>query len=71
MPGETGATPIPTDDLAAPARRALEGAGYETLEQLSEASQTEVGDLHGIGPSGLVTLREVLAAHDLSFSGVR
>lgn len=70
MPASSEETPIPTDELAAPARRALDGAGYSTLEQLAEAREATVGDLHGIGPSALETLREALESHDLSFREV-
>ena len=38
---DTEPTPIPFDQLAAPARRALDGAGYATLQQLAEASESE------------------------------
>ena len=65
MPTEP--TPIPFDQLAAPARRALEGAGYATFEQLAEASESEVADLHGMGANALRKLREMLAEHGLSF----
>jgi hypothetical protein len=40
------------NELAAPARRALVGAGYVRLEQLTTLSEAEVKQLHGIGPNG-------------------
>ncbi len=40
-------------ELAAPARRALFGAGYVRLEQLTKLSESEVKQLHGIGPNAL------------------
>jgi hypothetical protein len=55
-------------ELASPARRALVGAGYKRLEQLTELSETEVKQLHGIGPKALDQLRRALAAKDLSFA---
>ena len=64
---QTEPTPIPSDRLAAPARRALDGAGYATLQQLAEASESEVADLHGMGANAVRTLREILAEHELSF----
>jgi DNA-directed RNA polymerase alpha subunit len=64
---DTEPTPIPFDQLAAPARRALDGAGYATLQQLAEASESEVADLHGMGANALRTLREILAEDGLSF----
>jgi hypothetical protein len=54
--------------LAAPARRALEGAGYTRLEQLTEATEEEIGKLHGMGPNALATLRQALAERELRFA---
>ena len=62
-------TPIPIDRLAAPARRALDGAGYTTLQQLAEARESEIAALHGMGANALRTLQEILAEHGLSFAG--
>jgi hypothetical protein len=56
------------DGLAAPARRALAGAGYSRLEQLAKVSEAEVKQLHGIGPNALDLLRHALAAKGLSFA---
>lgn len=61
-------TPIPLDRLAAPAQRALSGEGYATLEQLARVGESELADLHGLGPSALKTLRQVLSEHQLSFA---
>lgn len=69
MPGDTGWTPIPTVEIGAPARRALDGAGITTLEQLAELPEADVEELHGVGPSALDTLHEALEAHDMSFRG--
>jgi DNA-directed RNA polymerase alpha subunit len=57
---------LPTD-LSAPARRALVGAGYVRLEQLSSVSETEIKKLHGLGPKTIKQLRSALAAEGLSF----
>ena len=54
--------------LSAPARRALDGAGYWRLEQLSKVSEAEVKRLHGIGPNALKQLRAALEAKGLSFA---
>lgn len=54
-------------ELAAPARRALAGAGFRTLEQLSRATEAEISQLHGIGPNALKVLRRALKAKGLSF----
>ena len=61
-------TPIPLDGLAAPARRALAGAGYTTLEQLAEVREREIAGLHGMGRNGLEKLRQALGEHGLSFA---
>ena len=54
--------------LAAPARRALAGAGYHRLAQLSKVSEAEIKQLHGIGPNALKQLRAALKAKGLSFA---
>ncbi len=54
--------------LAAPAIRALEGAGYVRLEQLAKVSEAEVLQLHGMGPKAMETLRDALAERGLSFA---
>jgi hypothetical protein len=54
--------------LAAPARRALAGAGYTHLEQLSdEISEADLKKLHGMGASAITALRAALDARGLSF----
>jgi hypothetical protein len=53
--------------LSAPARRALVGAGYLRLEQLTRVSEAEIKRLHGVGPNGLKQLRLALDAKGLSF----
>lgn len=63
----TNAVPIPFEKLAAPARRALMGAGYRTLRQLAGARETDIAALHGIGPNALVVLRRELRASGLAF----
>lgn len=54
--------------LAAPARRALAGAGITRLEQLTEVTEAEIKRLHGMGPKALDVLRGALAARGLSFA---
>jgi DNA-directed RNA polymerase alpha subunit len=54
--------------LSQPALRALHGAGYRRLEQLTTLSESEVKRLHGIGPKALDQLRRALAARGLSFA---
>ena len=47
-------------DLARPAQRALHEAGYVRLEQLTKVSETELKQLHGIGPNAIKKLRQAL-----------
>ncbi len=53
--------------LSQPALRALYGAGYLRLEQLAEAREGEISQLHGIGPHALNLLRRLRAEKGLSF----
>ncbi len=55
--------------LASPARRALAGAGYTRLEQLTRVGASELIQLHGMGPKALEQLRAALAARGRSFAG--
>jgi DNA repair protein RadC len=62
-------TPHPDfSKLAAPAQRALAGAGYSRLEQLTQVKESELKNLHGIGPNALKQLREALEAKGWSFA---
>jgi hypothetical protein len=54
--------------LSQPAQRALAGAGYSRLEQLTGVTETELLKLHGMGPKAISQLREALAADGLSFA---
>ncbi|WP_035407523.1 DNA-binding protein [Bacillus sp. SJS] len=53
--------------LGKPAQRALAGAGYVRLEQLTEVSEKELLKLHGMGPKAIGQLREALQEKGLSF----
>jgi hypothetical protein len=53
--------------LAAPARRALIGAGYTRLEHLTKVKESEVMRLHGMGPTAMEVLRNALEERGLSF----
>ena len=59
---------LPTG-LARPAQRALAGAGYTRLEQLTRVTEDEVLELHGMGHKALDQLRRALAERGLSFGG--
>jgi hypothetical protein len=56
-------------ELAKPAQRALAGAGYFHLEQLTKLREDEVLQLHGMGPKAMEQIRRALAAKGLSFKG--
>ncbi|MDF2714620.1 MAG: DNA-binding protein [Paenibacillus sp.] len=62
----------PESDLPAgigkPATRALVGAGYTRLEQLSKITEAELLKLHGVGPKALNLLRRTLADQGKSFA---
>ena len=55
------------DGLAAPAQRALAGAGISRLAQLAKLTEAEVKALHGIGPNALAKLGAAMAAKGLGF----
>jgi len=57
---------LPTE-LAKPAQRALERAGYLRLEQFTKLSEVEVMKLHGMGPKALEQIRRALNDKGLSF----
>ncbi|HSJ87083.1 MAG TPA: hypothetical protein VK909_07725 [Anaerolineales bacterium] len=68
---KTSSTKQPTSDLpklAAPAQRALAGAGIQNLKQLSAFSEKQIKNLHGIGPNALKELQNALQAKGLSFA---
>lgn len=54
--------------LARPAQRALAGAGYSRLEQLTRISEADVPRLPGMGPKALDQPRRALAARGRSFA---
>lgn len=54
-------------DLSAPARRALEGAGINTLKKLSAKSKKDILKLHGMGPASIPKLERALKSQALSF----
>ena len=47
-------------NVGTPATRALEAAGYRSLESLAGASQDELLDLHGFGPRAARIIDEAL-----------
>ncbi len=55
-------------ELSQPAQRALAEAGYLRLEQLTETSEDEIKQLHGVGAKAIDQLRRALETRGLSFS---
>jgi hypothetical protein len=55
--------------LGAPARRALAQAGYSRLEQFSAVRESDLRELHGMGPKAIGLLRSAMAARGQSFAG--
>lgn len=53
--------------LAAPARRALDRAGVDSLARLSKMREADVAALHGMGPSALAVLKAALKAANKGF----
>lgn len=56
------------EKLAKPALRALTGAGYIRLDQLTELTESDVLQLHGMGPKALDQIRQALSVRGLSFA---
>ncbi len=54
--------------LGQPALRALAGAGLQRLEQVAARRESEILQLHGVGPRALALLRQALAAKGLAFA---
>lgn len=54
--------------LSKPAQRALANAGISKLEQISELSENELKEMHGIGPKAVEQLRDALEVKGLKFA---
>jgi hypothetical protein len=54
--------------LSQPALRAFAAAGYRKLADFARISETELLELHGVGPKAIRLLRPALAARGLSFA---
>lgn len=54
--------------LAKPAQRAIQNAGISSIEQLSKYSEKEVSELHGVGKSAMVIIKQTLEGNGLTFS---
>ena len=53
--------------ISAPARRALEREGINTLLKLSKYSEKEILELHGMGAASVPALKNALKENGLSF----
>lgn len=56
-----------TIKIGRPAYNALQHAGIENLEQLTQYTEAELLALHGFGPKALGILKSTLAEYGLSF----
>lgn len=56
------------EKLSQPARRALAGAGYTRLEDLTRVRAADLKKLHGMGPKGIRQLQEALESLGLTFA---
>ena len=54
--------------IGAPATRALNGAGFTELKQLTTATEAELMALHGFGPKALGILQAALKEQGLAFA---
>lgn len=57
--------------ISAPATRALLGAGYTRLAQLTKVTEEELLALHGVGPKAIRILREALAEEGKRFASTK
>lgn len=55
----TAATPLPR--IGAPATRALNASGYDSLEDLDGVSRAALLALHGVGPRAIRILDEAMS----------
>ena len=53
--------------MSGPSLRALSTAGIRSMEELTSWTEKDLGALHGMGPKGIRTLRDALAASGRGF----
>ena len=53
---------------ARPAQRTLASGGFTSPKSLSDATESEVATLHGMGPNAMKTLKEALKARNLKLA---
>lgn len=54
--------------LAQPALRALHGAGYTSLQQLRNVTESSLMQLHGMGPNAMAVIKAALEAQGWSLA---
>lgn len=54
--------------LAKPAQRAIQNEGITTIEEISNYSEKEVFELHGIGENAMNIIKQTLNENGLTFS---
>lgn len=57
--------------IAQPALRALFAAGLKSLDQLTQVTEEQLGELHGMGPKAIKTLRAALHQRGLDLKGAK
>lgn len=68
MPAKKPAIVSDLPKLAAPARRALAGAGVTNLSDLASMTEADVMALHGMGPNAMTSLKTAMKAKRLGFA---
>jgi hypothetical protein len=68
MPAKKIKTRPDPPTLAAPATRALEGAGLTDLAKLARVTEAEVMALHGMGPNAMKAIKAAMKAKGLAFA---
>ncbi|MDP3735936.1 MAG: hypothetical protein Q8R02_01025 [Hyphomonadaceae bacterium] len=68
MAAKKNAPPSDLPKLAAPAMRALNRAGLTSLAKLSQASEAEAMELHGMGPNAMAAIRAAMKRARLTFA---
>ena len=71
MPAKKSAPVSDLPKLAAPAQRALKGAGVDSLAKLARFREVEVMAFHGMGPNAMKTLKAAMKQAGLAFRKAR
>ncbi len=53
--------------VGAPARRALQGSGIDSVQKLAKYAEKEILALHGVGKTTIPVLKKVLQENRLDF----